>query len=61
MYLSSDFFKIYFLRKKIFCEYHRQSVNQIVSRSGLTFVGHFFGPDLGPNCFQMLSAEDTSR
>ena len=22
---------------------------------------HFFGPDLGPNCLQMLSADDTSR
>ena len=22
---------------------------------------HFVGPDLGPNCFQRLSANDTSR
>ena len=22
---------------------------------------HFVGPDLGPNCFQRLSADDTSR
>ena len=22
-------------------------------------VGHFVGPDLGPNCLQMLSADDT--
>ena len=22
---------------------------------------HFVGPDLGPNCLQMLSADDTSR
>ena len=24
-------------------------------------VRRFVGPDLGPNCFQMLSADDTSR
>ena len=32
------------------------SVKQFGSRSGPTF----FGPDLGPNCLKMLSADDTS-
>ena len=33
------------------------SVKQFGSRSG----GTFFGPDLGPNCLQMLSAGDSAR
>ena len=32
------------------------SVKQFESKSGLIF----FGPDLGPNCLQRLSADDTS-
>ena len=40
---------------KFFQEYH-QSVKPFGSRSGPTFVG----PDLGPNCLQRLSADDTS-
>ena len=24
-------------------------------------ASHFIGPDLGPNCFQRLPADDTSR
>ena len=36
--------------------YH-QSAKHFGSRSGPTFVG----PDLGPNCFQKLSADETNR
>ena len=50
---SADFFKINFWGN-FFQEYH-QSVKQFGSRSGPTFVG----PDLGPNCLQKLSADDT--
>ena len=50
------FFKIIFF-EKFFQEYHL-SVKQIGSRSGPTF---FVGPDLGPNCLQRLSADDTRR
>ena len=46
------FFKIN-LFKKLFQEYHL-SVIQIGSRPDLTF-------DLGPNCLQKLSADDTRR
>ena len=35
-----------------------QSVKKFGSRSGLTFFG---GPDLGPDCLQKLSADDTRR
>ena len=56
MFLScADFFKSTF-SKNSFQEYHKR-VKQVGSRSGPTFVG----PDLGPNCLQMLSADDTSR
>ena len=48
-------FKIHFF-KKIFQEYDL-SVNQIASRSSLTFF--FVGPDLGLNCLQRLSADNT--
>ena len=65
-------FKVYF-SKSFFEEYH-QDVKQFGSRSGPTFcqteartnrgttlASHFVGPDLGPNCLQRLSADDTSR
>ena len=45
-----------FIFEKFFQEYH-MSVKQIGSRSGPTF----FRPDLGPNCLQRLSADDTRR
>ena len=35
------------------------SVKQFGFRSGSTFC--FVGPDLGPNCLQRLSADDTIR
>ena len=49
-----NFLKINFFEKS-FQEYHR-SVKQFGSRSGQTNVG----PDLGPNCLQRLSADNTS-
>ena len=49
------FFPINFF--KIFFQEYYQSVKQFQSRAGPTFVG----PDLGPNCLQMLSADNTGR
>ena len=49
------FFKINFF-KTFFQEYH-QRAKQVVSRSGLTFVGH----NLGSNCLQLLLADDNRR
>ena len=49
---SDDFFQNYFFGKKIFQE-HYQSVKWFRSRSVPMFC-----PDLGPNCLQMLSADD---
>ena len=51
-YRLLTFFIINFF-KKISHE-HYQSAKPFRSRSGPTFVG----PDLGPNCLQMLSADD---
>ena len=48
------FFRINFF-EKFFQEYH-QSVNSLDPDQVL----HFFRPDLGPNCLQKLSADDTS-
>ena len=53
-FLSSDFFSKINLLEKFFQEYH-QSIKQFGSRSGPTVC------DLGPNCLQKLSADDTSR
>ena len=51
---AADFFKIN-LFKTLFLE-HYQSVKQFGSRSGPTIVG----PDLCPNCFAKVSADDIS-
>ena len=48
------FFKIIFFKK--FFQEHNQSIKRFGSRSGT----HSVGPDLGPNCLQRLSADDTS-
>ena len=45
------------LKKQNFHE-HYQSVQQFGPRSGPT---HFVVPDLGPSCFQRLSADEKSR
>ena len=47
-------FKINFFEK--FSQQYHQNVKQFGSRSG----PHFVGPDLGPNCLQMQSADDKS-
>ena len=49
------FFKINFLEK--FFQDYNQSVNNLDPDK----TQHFVGPDLGPNCLQRISAEDTSR
>ena len=54
--LSDDYFKINFFDKQ-FREYH-QCVNSLDPDQ--TQTRHFVAPDLGPNCLQRLSAEDTS-
>ena len=48
-----NFFEINFFEKLL--QENRQSVKQIGSRSGPTFCR----PDLGPNCLQKLSADNT--
>ena len=52
--LSADFFEITVF-EKLFQEYH-QSVKQFYLGSDQNVW-----PDLGPNCLQMLSADDTSK
>ena len=58
--LSADFFS-----KLTSFRNNYQSVKQFGSRSERQTVWiqirHFVGPDLGPNCLQRLSADDTSR
>ena len=51
--LPADFFKINVF-KKIFR-------NAISDRLDPDQARHFVGPDLGPNCLQILSADNTSR
>ena len=51
----ADFFQINFF-EEFFQKYH-QSVKQFGSRSGPTFVS----PDLGSNCLQRLSADNTVK
>ena len=53
-FLSSAFFKINFL-EKFSQKYHRAS-----NSLDLDQAQHFVRPDLGPNCLQRLSADDTS-
>ena len=57
--LALNFYRLLFFFKltleKIFREYH-QRVKQFGSRSGPTFSR----PDLGTNCLQKLSADDTN-
>ena len=54
-YVICLFFKINFFQQ--FLQEYHQSFKQFGSRSDMTFVG----PDLGPNCLQRLSADDTSK
>ena len=53
---STDFFQNQLFRKNCFRNAIRVSngLDQDQTR-------HFVGPDLGPNCLQRLSADDTSR
>ena len=54
-YLSANFFRIKFF-EKFFHEFHKR-FKQIDPDQ----ARHFVRPDLGPNCLQRLSGEDTSR
>ena len=49
--LSAYFFKIIFFRNSI----------RVSNSLDPDQTRHFVGPDLGPNCLQMLSADDTSK
>ena len=49
------FFKINHLKKNI-----RNTIRVSISLDQ-DQTQHFVGPDLGPNCLQMLSADETSR
>ena len=51
---SADFFKINF--RKIL-----SGIPSVSNNLDPDHARHFVGPDLGPNCLQRLSADDTSR
>ena len=57
-WFSADFFlsNKFFIFNISFKKY-RKSVKQLGSRSG----PKYFGPDLGPNCLQMLSGDNTRQ
>ena len=52
---SADFLKSTILKK-----YIRNTIRVSISLDQ-DQTQHFVGPDLGPNCLQMLSADETSR
>ena len=52
-FMSADFFKIHVF-EKFFLEYL-----QYVKRLDPDQAQHNIGPELGPDCFKKLSAEDT--
>ena len=52
------FFQIYIHSVSGIISLYHHSVNQFGSRSGPDIMS---GPDLGPNCLQRLSGEDTNR
>ena len=54
---SSDFFKINSF-KKLFQEYDQSQCHTVLDPDQ---ARHNVRPDLGPNCLQRLSADDTSR
>ena len=53
---STDFFS-----KSIFSKNSFRNTICESNRLDPDHARHFVGPDLGPNCFQRLSADDTSR
>ena len=53
---SADFFQIQFFLKKLFRNTIRVSNSWDPNQTR-----RFVGPDLGPNCLQKLSADDTRR
>ena len=52
---SADFFNIIFYVKKI------RNTIRVSNSSDPDQAPHFVGPDLGPNCLQRLSADNTSK
>ena len=51
---------IFFQNQPFFGEKFRKTI-RVSNSSDSDLVGHFVGPDLGPNCLQRLLADDTSR
>ena len=51
---SADFFKITFFRKSF------RNTIRVSNSLNPDQAQHFVGPDLGPNCLQRLSADDTN-
>ena len=47
--------------KKIFFENSSRNTIRVSNSLDPDQARHFVGPDLGPNCLQILSADDTSR
>ena len=52
---AADFFKINFFEK------FSEDTIRVSNSLDPDQAQHFVGPDLGPNCLQKLSADDTSR
>ena len=53
---SADFFQKFFFLKNSF-----RNTIKVSNSLDPDQAGHFVRPDLGPNCLQSLSADDTSR
>ena len=49
------------LRNQLFRKNSFGNTNRVSNRLDPDQARHFVGPDLGPNCLQRLSVDDTSR
>ena len=63
---AGQFFMFFFCRllifsKSMFLKNSFRNTNRVSNILDPDQAGHFVGPDLGPNCLQGLSADDTSR
>ena len=59
-FLSADFFQLILFQNQVFGKIISGTLS--VSNSlDPDQVRHYVGPDLGPNCSQRVSADDTSR
>ena len=56
--LSAD---VFFFSKSTFSKNSFRSTTRVSTTLDPGHTRRFVGPDLGPNCLQMISADDTSR